>query len=97
MSTPAIISRTQLPLSPTNDRSSSSYDYKSDQHNMILGAIVLFLAVAAVAIAVLQLRQGRVHHRPTNDTTTETAIDNIELDEHSPGLFSLNSVRYNIC
>lgn len=45
---------------------------------MILGSIVLVLALSAVVIAVLQLRQGR-RERRSNDATIESQADSMEL------------------
>ena len=47
------------------------YDYLSDQHNLIIGSIVLLLTLAGLVIAYLTLRQGR-HHRPVHSTSTYT-------------------------
>ena len=54
--------------SPNNDVPRSDYDAKSDQHNMILGSIVLLLTLSSIVVAIMQWRQGRLSQQ-SNDLT----------------------------
>jgi hypothetical protein len=57
----------------------SNYDFLSDEHNLIIGSIVLLLTLAGLVIAVLTLRQGRPPRPSDPDSTNNTNSVNVEL------------------
>ena len=57
-----VTSWTRSPPRPTDAPEHSNDDSKLDEHNILLGPVVLLLALASLVVALLRWRQGRRLH-----------------------------------
>lgn len=63
----------------TCHKATSNYDAKSDDHNMIIGSIALFLTLFAIVIALSECRHSRRSHRSSTAGDNRQANSAIEL------------------